>query len=292
MRLEGLDHIAISVADPAASESWYVEVLGLERRYREVWGNEPVFLQAGASGLALFPHGRKAAQASLRDGAPTFRHLAFRADRGEFERARRRLAELGIETEFEDHEVSHSIYFDDPDGLHLEITTYEIGPTDAGAQSPGENALFRHALATLAYRAGKALRDAPEGFATFGAGAGTRSPGEILAHMGDLLDWALSQAEGREVWRDSGGRGWSAESARFFSAVERLDHLLAAGESIAVSRQRLFQGPIADALTHVGQIALLRRLAGSPVRGENYFRAKIEVGRVGDRQADPVREFD
>ena len=151
---------------------------------------------------------------------------------------------------------------------------------------------LRHTLATLAYRGGKALRGAPDGFASFQAGPGTRSAGQILAHVGDLLDWALSIARGQQAWRDSAPLPWDQEAARFHAALRALDGQLASNAPLGASAEQLFQGPIADALTHVGQIALLRRLAGAPVRGENYFRADIAAGRLGPDQADPRREFD
>lgn len=151
---------------------------------------------------------------------------------------------------------------------------------------------LRHALATLAYRGGKAIRDAPEGFGDFRVGSSSRTPLEILAHVGDLLDWALLQAEGREDWHDSERRPWDEEITRFFAGLEALDRRLAAGAATGFPERKIFQGPIADALTHVGQIAMLRRLAGSPVRGENYFKADIVAGRVGASQGTPVREFD
>jgi hypothetical protein len=146
-------------------------------------------------------------------------------------------------------------------------------------------ALLRHTLATLAYRGGKALRDAPPEFAHF-SGA-TRTPGQILAHIGDLLDWALAMANGRQEWHDSPAAEWEAGMARFFAALEAFDARLAAAEPPAVSPEKLFQGPIADALTHVGQIAMLRRMAGCPIRFENYFIAEIATGRVGAQQAPP-----
>jgi len=152
--------------------------------------------------------------------------------------------------------------------------------------------LLRHTLATLAYRAGKTLRDAPEAFAAFRTGEKTRTPAEILAHMCDLLDWALSLAKGKENWRDSKPLPWDEEVRRFFSALEALDVYLASSEALGAPVEKLFQGPVADALTHTGQIALLRRLAGAPVKGENYFKAEIVGGGVGQLQARPVREFD
>jgi hypothetical protein len=152
-----------------------------------------------------------------------------------------------------------------------------------------KTALLRHTLATLSYRGGKALRDAPAEFARF-SGA-TRTPGRILAHISDLLDWALALANGRQEWHDSPSTEWDAGMARFFAALEALDARLAAAEPPAVSPEKLFQGPIADALTHVGQIAMLRRMAGCPIRGENYFAAEVVAGRVGAQQAPPRVEF-
>ena len=152
---------------------------------------------------------------------------------------------------------------------------------------------LRHTLATLAYRGGKAVRGVPPSFGAFRAGPTSRPAAEILAHIGDLLDWALVYArEGRHEWHDSPGGAWDAEQARFFARLAALDEFLASDAPLGTSAEQIFQGPIADALTHVGQIALLRRLAGVPVRGENYLRADIVAGRVGQGQAAPRREFD
>jgi hypothetical protein len=155
-----------------------------------------------------------------------------------------------------------------------------------------ETDFLRHTVATLAYRARKAIDGAPEDFAGFRAGPSTRTPGEILVHICDVLDWGLSQVEGRQSWHDSGSVTWDEGSERFFAVLEALDRRLASGEPSAYPVTRVFQGPIADALTHVGQIAMLRRFADAPVRGENYFKAEIEAGRVGREQAAPRREFD
>jgi hypothetical protein len=151
---------------------------------------------------------------------------------------------------------------------------------------------LRHTLATLAYRGGKAIRGAPEGFPAFSPGPGARSAGQILAHIGDLLDWAIELCDGRQGWRDSAPLSWPAEGERFFARLEAVDRRLASSAPLGTPAERVFQGPVADALTHVGQLSLLRRLAGSPVRGENYFKAEIVAGRVGDAQAAPRREFD
>jgi len=152
--------------------------------------------------------------------------------------------------------------------------------------------LLRHVLATLAYRGGKALRGVGPEAAGFRAGATTRTPLEILGHVNDLFDWGLNLCDGRHLWHESAPVDWEAEAARFHRGLAALDARLAAPEPLGFPAEKIFQGPLADALTHVGQIALLRRLAGAPVRGENYFRARIEAGRLGADQAAPVREFD
>jgi hypothetical protein len=157
--------------------------------------------------------------------------------------------------------------------------------------SDSSRQLLRHTLATLAYRAGKTLRDAPDGFAAFSTGEKGRTPAHILAHMGDLFDWALSIAQGKQTWHDSEPLSWAQEVKRFFKTLEAFDGYLASNAPLAASPEKLFQGPVADALTHTGQIAMLRRMAGCPMRGENYYRAEIVAGRVGEEQAAPVREF-
>jgi hypothetical protein len=151
---------------------------------------------------------------------------------------------------------------------------------------------LRHTIATVAYRGGKVVRDAPGGFDTFRIGDTGRSAVQILAHLGDLLEWTLHLCRGEQVWRDAAPGTWDEESARFFVGLTALDAFLASDAPLQSSAERVFQGPIADALTHVGQLAMLRRLAGGPIRGENYFKADIEKGRVGAEQARPVREFD
>jgi hypothetical protein len=163
----------------------------------------------------------------------------------------------------------------------------------ASARSPDESrALLRHALATLAYRGGKAIAGDASAAADYHANESARTPAEILAHIGDLLDWALSLAQGQQKWNNSEPLDWSNEVARFHAALGRLDEYLASDRPLAAPPEKLFQGPIADALTHVGQINILRRLAEVPVRGENYFKANIEAGRVGPDQSGDRIEFD
>jgi hypothetical protein len=152
--------------------------------------------------------------------------------------------------------------------------------------------MLRHTLATLVYRAAKPLRDIPPRFGKQRAGEGCRSAAEILAHICDLLDWALSAARGDALWKPVEPQTFTKDARRFFAAAQTLDDFLASGAPLGCQPEELFQGPIADALTHVGQLATLRRLAGAPVRGENYFVAEIVGGRVGPDQAPPNREFD
>jgi hypothetical protein len=151
--------------------------------------------------------------------------------------------------------------------------------------------LLRHTLATLAYRGGKTIRNAPEGFAVFHVDEGVRAPGQILAHIGDLMDWGFSMAIGKSEWHDSKPLAWEKEVERFFAALKKFDDFLASEEPIQAPMENLFQGPIADALTHVGQIAILRRLAGEPIKAENYYKAGIMAGRVGAEQTPPKKEF-
>jgi hypothetical protein len=152
--------------------------------------------------------------------------------------------------------------------------------------------MLRHTVATLAYRGAKAVRGAPASFASYKASETTRTPAQILAHIGDLLDWGLSIAQGAEAWNNSERLPWDQEVARFHQALESFDNYLASDADLSAPCERLFQGPVADALTHVGQLTMLRRIAGAPIKGENYSRAKIEGGHVGAEQAAPKREFD
>ena len=165
----------------------------------------------------------------------------------------------------------------------------------AQSSAPDDARSFlRHTVATLAYRCGKAVRGAPPSFADFKAGPTTRTPIEILAHIGDLLDWALSQAKGEEAWHGATPLSWDREVERFFAALKAFDDYLASKEPLHKPAERMFQGAIADSLNHTGQITMLRRLAGSHVRGENYSRADIQIGRVGPNQSPPPArsEFD
>lgn len=154
------------------------------------------------------------------------------------------------------------------------------------------NEFLRHTLAAMAYRAEKALRNAPPDFADFKIGDTTRTPLEILSHMGDLFDWALTMAKGKAEWKTAVPRKWDDEIDRFFASVKDFDDYLASHKLSQGVPEKLFQGPIADAIQHAGQINLLRRLANAPIRGESYARAKIEAGRVGKDQSSERFEFD
>jgi hypothetical protein len=153
-------------------------------------------------------------------------------------------------------------------------------------------ALLRHTVATVAYRGGKAVRGAPASFASFSGDGTDRTAVKILAHIGDLYDWALTQAKGAEAWNDSTPLDWDREVDRFFAALQRFDEYLASDAPLAATPEKLFQGAIADSLTHIGQIAILRRLGGARMKSENYSRADIVAGRVGPQQTAAKREFD
>ena len=160
------------------------------------------------------------------------------------------------------------------------------------AELESKISMLRHTVATLAYRGGKTLRGVTAECASFRAAPDIRTPAEILAHIGDLLDWALVMADGKFEWHDSAPVPWEEGTARFHDALAAFDQRLASGEALKVPAEKLFQGPIADALTHVGQIAILRRMAGRPIRGENYFKADIVAGRTGPDQTPARKEFD
>jgi hypothetical protein len=166
--------------------------------------------------------------------------------------------------------------------------------TSIPADDPTTRLFLRHALATLAYRAGKTVRGTPPAFADYRAGDGSPRPLDILAHMGDLMDWVLTQLHGEPKWNSSTPLAWEQEIARFFAALGAVDRYLGEGKPIGYEPARMFQGGIADALTHTGQLAMLRRLSGHKMKGESYARADIEVGRVGLDQvpANPAYEFD
>jgi hypothetical protein len=151
---------------------------------------------------------------------------------------------------------------------------------------------LRHTVATVAYRGGKAISNAPEGFSNFTVNETTRTPGKILSHIGDLFVWALGMAQGDFSWKQAPDLSWAEESQRFFDKLAAFDDYLASDKELKVPVEKLFQGPIADALNHVGQIALLRRMADSPIKGENYFKAEITAGRVGADQSTTRVEFE
>jgi hypothetical protein len=176
-------------------------------------------------------------------------------------------------------------------GVAADDTLGGMNPS-ASEVSDAARHLLRHCVATLAYRGGKALRGAPDDFASFRIGEKSRTPGQILAHIGDLLDWAVSLVKGQQEWHVSEALAWPKSVDRFFLALAKLDACLASDAPLGTPVEKLFQGPIADAFTHVGQISMLRRLAGDPVKGENYLRADIATGQVGPEQASPKREFD
>ena len=152
--------------------------------------------------------------------------------------------------------------------------------------------LLRHTVATVANRGGKAVRGAPASFASYSGDESDRTAVRILAHIGDLYDWALTQAKGAEAWKDSTPLEWDREVERFFATLQRFDDYLASDAPLAAPVEKLFQGAIADSLAHIGQLAILRRLGGARMKSENYSKADIVAGRVGNEQTAPRREFD
>jgi hypothetical protein len=151
---------------------------------------------------------------------------------------------------------------------------------------------LRHTLATLAYRAAKTMRTAPESFAEFLPGPTSNTPLQIVTHMGDLFDWALTMILGEPKWHSSTPKDWDSECRRFFDSLKRFDDTLASGAPVKYDIKLIFQGPVADALTHTGQLAASRRLHGSPMKGEAYNRADIQIGRIGMDQTPPDSRYE
>ncbi len=147
-------------------------------------------------------------------------------------------------------------------------------------------------VATLAYRAAKVLRDVPPEFSGFAMAPGRRPAVQIVAHLGDLMTWACYLADGEYRWAAEGSPDWNREVDRFFDRLGALDQRLSREDALGYPAEILIQGPLADALTHVGQLAMMRGAAGLPVRPESYARADIQAGRVGPHQAPPGKEFE
>ncbi len=148
--------------------------------------------------------------------------------------------------------------------------------------------LFRHLLATLAFRGGVAISNASEEFATFRIGETTRTPAEILVHIGDCVEGSLALMQGNFIFLDSKPLPWHEEIARFFSKIKEFDDYLATDKPLAQPIEKIMQGPIADSLTHVGQIIMLRRLAGFPVKVDNYFAAEIVAGEIDEEYFEKI----
>jgi hypothetical protein len=136
------------------------------------------------------------------------------------------------------------------------------------------------------------LRDVPDDFATLRVAPGTRTPHQILTHLGDLMEWAERMARGERRWQHVPQSEWQGARDRLFMGLAALDKALAESPVGSLPEAAIFQGPVADALTHVGQLAMLRGMAGTPVRPESYARAEIHVGVVGSEQSPHRTEFD
>lgn len=150
---------------------------------------------------------------------------------------------------------------------------------------------LRHTLATLAYRAEKVLRDPPDGFSDVRMSPASRTPLETLGHMGDLMAWGEQMARGVYRWDPVAPAGWVETVDRFFGQLAAFDAALSDASQVPLPGDVIFQGPVADALTHVGQLALVRGTVAAPVRPESYARADIRVGRVGREQSAERHEF-
>ncbi len=151
--------------------------------------------------------------------------------------------------------------------------------------------MVRHFLAALAYRFHKAVNKAPKDFYKLTPGSGIRTPLEIVHHMNGVLGYGkvVLETGDTDYWYANAKHDWDGEVQTLHKTLESLDALLENAISIEDEKlQRLLQGPLSDAMTHVGQLAMLRRIANSPLPGENFYKADIRVGRVSEKQPDPV----
>jgi hypothetical protein len=156
------------------------------------------------------------------------------------------------------------------------------------AEDPTTRLILRHMAATIAYRAARAVRDAPREFGAYRQTPDSPSSADILAHMGDLMEWVLRLMRGNWQWTEADTIGWDEEIERFFRLLKAVDDELASGAPIKWDPAKLIQGGLADALAHTGQLAMLRRLSGHAMTSESYARADVVIGRVGLDQAAPV----
>jgi hypothetical protein len=151
-----------------------------------------------------------------------------------------------------------------------------------------KHAVLKHFLAGLAYRTQKALRDAPADFATFRAGPNVRTPHRLVHHMDSVLGYAATFFTGGE-YRKPMSPTFDEEITRFHVTIERLGLLLDSGAELrGITLENLLQGPFSDAMTHAGQLAMLRRLAGNPVASENFIFASIDASNLSPHQAKPA----
>ena len=148
--------------------------------------------------------------------------------------------------------------------------------------------LLRHFLAAIAYRTQKALRDAPAHYATFSAGHRARTPTELIRHMTSLMGYVRTFFEGG-TYKPDPLPAFAQEVERFHGMIEQVGELLASGAKCSITTEQLLQGPFADAMTHVGQLAMLRRLADTPIAPENFIHADIRADRLHADQPRPAR---
>lgn len=161
--------------------------------------------------------------------------------------------------------------------------------TNEAALSDESKHFVRHTLAAMAYRSARALKDVPEGYASRALGDGAMTANELVTHMTAVLGYVLSKLTKTERERIE-SKGWGEDVAGFYAMIGRVDAELEGEVRLEEGElERILQGPLLDVFTHIGQLASIRRVAGSPVPGENYRLAEVRIGRVGIEQAEPVK---
>ena len=147
--------------------------------------------------------------------------------------------------------------------------------------------MLRHFLASITYRATKAIKNVPETYPAHDLGKGVKTPLRILHHITGVLTYAHSFFEHYDTTHID-VKSWDAEVGEFYSILSKLDKSIQEKKPKEVTEEQLLQGPLSDAMTHIGQLSMLRRLADSPLPSENFIFADVRKGAVGPNQPDPI----
>ncbi len=135
---------------------------------------------------------------------------------------------------------------------------------------------IQHFLKVLSYRFEKAIHNAAESYPKHASGHGIRTPLELLGHMNGVLEFAISSLK-NQPRRNIPEQSWQEQITLYYEKLKELNQLMQENSFDTDTLERILQGPLADAMTHIGQLAMMRRLANSAIAGENYFAADMSL---------------